>query len=110
MFDLDDEYQAKLYEHLKQRTNGSSYIRSLIHQDLFGGSKSSEPPQPKYEVIKEQINNNITENDERPVADVKPDVKSAIIKQATHHGNIKININNNSIIPDEEDVFIYDLI
>lgn len=108
MFDLDDEYQAKLYEHLKRRTNGSSYIRSLIHQDLFSISKNTIPPLSDYKIIKEQ--DNVIENDERPVTDVKPDVKPAIIKQTAHHG-IKISINHNNINLDEDDdIFVDDLI
>lgn len=108
MFDLDDEYQAKLYEHLKRRTNGSSYIRSLIHQDLFGIYKNTEPSLSKYNIVKEQ--DNVIENDELPVVDVKPDVKPTIIKQAAHHG-IKISINHNNINLDEDDdIFVDDLI
>ena len=36
MFDLEDEFQAKLYDYLKKRSNGSSYIRTLIHSDMTG--------------------------------------------------------------------------
>lgn len=48
LFDISDEYQNKLYKHLKERTNGSSYIRSLIHQDIF-----AIPHDKQYPVFKE---------------------------------------------------------
>lgn len=35
MFNLNDEYQLKLYNYLKKHSNGSSYVRTLIHMDLF---------------------------------------------------------------------------
>lgn len=55
LFDIDDEYQRELYEHLMERTNKSSYIRSLLHQNLSKGG--SQPPyQNNYEIVKEQEN------------------------------------------------------
>lgn len=53
-FDLDDSHQAQLYHYLKNRTNGSSYIRSLIHLDMVKGSKERTDPSNNYEVVKEQ--------------------------------------------------------
>lgn len=41
-FDLEDEFQLKLYNHLKKRTNGSAYIRTLIHQDLYSNGNAEE--------------------------------------------------------------------
>lgn len=53
-FDLEDEYQLKLYNYVKQRSNGSSYIRTLIHQDLHANS-NVQIQDKEYEVVKEQV-------------------------------------------------------
>jgi hypothetical protein len=109
-FDLDDEYQLKLYEHLKNRTNGSSYIRTLIHLDLIGKEPqinvASVFPAKEDEFVKEH-----KVNDERSesVVDIKSDIQSATVKQTTHH-DIKLMINNSPIGFIEEDIPIDDLI
>lgn len=50
MFDLEDEHHLKLYEYLKQRSNGSSYIRTLIHSDMNGEVKQQTQPEHILEV------------------------------------------------------------
>jgi hypothetical protein len=68
-FDLDDNFHLKIYNYLKQRTNGSSYIRTLIHQDMYFKNAEEVPSSLKhtastleYNIVKEQetIDNNIS--------------------------------------------------
>lgn len=33
-FDLSDDFQLQIYNHLKKRSNGSAYIRTLIYNDM----------------------------------------------------------------------------
>lgn len=47
IFDIEDEYQQNLYNHLKKRSNQSSFIRTLLHTDLLRKENN-------YEVVKEQ--------------------------------------------------------
>lgn len=71
MFDLEDAHHLELYNYLKDRSNGSSYIRSLIQMDMRGVKQQAQPesiveaepieivvngtPATKsYEVVKEQ--------------------------------------------------------
>jgi hypothetical protein len=42
-FDLDDEYQKAIYDYIKERSNQSSYIRSLVHSDMRSKQPASEP-------------------------------------------------------------------
>jgi hypothetical protein len=104
MFDLDDEYQLKLYNHLKNRTNGSSYIRTLLHQDLIGGEvRNNLITPPPDEIFKEQS----IDNYEQPSTDdTVSDMKAATVKSVTH-SSIRINVNNQPI---DEDIFVEDLI
>jgi hypothetical protein len=44
MFDLDDPYHLGLYKYLKRQTNGSSYVRTLLHQDLNEGKRDTHSP------------------------------------------------------------------
>jgi hypothetical protein len=101
-FDLDDEYQLKLYNYLKNRTNGSSYVRTLLHQDMNGGQVKQQSvtmnTQPPDEIVNEQV----IINNEQPDVNIKSE-SSAVI-QATHH-DIKINTYTNN-----EDIYIEDLI
>lgn len=71
MFDIDDEYQLKLYKHIKERTNGSSYIRSLIYQDMCSNKqKIDNSIETRKEVMEEKIDfepNTIEDNSERTI-------------------------------------------
>lgn len=52
-FDLDDPYQLKLYNYVKDKTNGSSYMRTLIHVDMNSNKDIvREQIQPETNVIK----------------------------------------------------------
>lgn len=44
MFDLDDPYHLSLYKYLKGQTNGSSYVRTLLHQDLNESKRDTRSP------------------------------------------------------------------
>lgn len=84
-FDFDDEYQVKLYNHIKQRSNGSSYVRTLIHQDMYNNKLDRLE---QYKVVKEQ------DKVEHPLS--QP---------------IKINsYQNNSTDESEDNIFIDDFI
>lgn len=92
MFDLDDEYHLMLYNHLKKQTNGSSYIRTLLHQDINNNNL----------VVKEQDKSIV----EKPkVVDIKS-VNTASALAASQ----QIKINNYSNDNDDNEVFISDLI
>jgi hypothetical protein len=71
MFDLEDSHHLELYNYLKRRSNGSSYIRTLIHSDMNEVKQQTQPEHvieaepieivvngqptiPTYEVVKEQ--------------------------------------------------------
>lgn len=58
MFDLDDQYHLSLYKYLKGQTNGSSFIRTLLHQNLNESKQDTRlPPQLKeYPVVNVQEN------------------------------------------------------
>lgn len=103
MFDIDDQYQLKLYEHLKQRTNGSSYIRTLIHQDLIKyGEVGTDENQPTSPIISEpEI---ITYKE--PIPQLRPTVIN------NDNIGVKITLNNKPInnIKEELDIAIEDLI
>lgn len=110
-FDLDDDFQLKLYEYLKDRTNGSSYIRTLIHQDIAANQPPIQPMtvinyQPDL-VVKEPVIQNSEQSE--TVVEVKPDMQSASVRQTTHH-DIKLMINNQQIGFIEDDISIDDLI
>lgn len=52
-FDLDDPYQLRLYNYIKDKTNGSSYIRTLVHVDMMSNNNMvQEQIQPEANVIK----------------------------------------------------------
>jgi hypothetical protein len=93
LFDLDDPYQLKLYEHLKARTNGSSYVRSLIHKEV-GNSMF-----PRTE---------LPDGDAGTKGGANDSAQSSTNVISTEHSNIKIHINNSEIA--EEDMFVQDLI
>lgn len=110
LFDLDDEYQAKLYNHLKNRTNGSSYVRTLLHLDMVKDgqentsiSNNTNAQQSNNPVVKEQnINNEI------PINNSRVDIKSTEFQSASQP-IIKVH---QKILPKEDldDVYFNDLI
>jgi hypothetical protein len=83
MFDLEDEHHLKLYEYLKQRSNGSSYIRTLIHSDMTGEVKQQTQPETIVEAepipimvqgeplntIKDQVTDETIEEDDDIILD-----------------------------------------
>jgi hypothetical protein len=89
LFDLDDPHHLKLYNYLKSSTNGSSFIRSLLHQDMNG-----------YKVVKEQ---DLIES-EQPVTDVVTESTTASVYKAAHDS---VRINDYS---SDDDISVEDLI
>lgn len=64
IFDLNDEHQLELYNHLKKRSNGSSYVRTLIYSDMNEVKpKINEQEVRRYE---EPENNYVEEVIEQP--------------------------------------------
>lgn len=110
-FDLDDPYHLQLYEYLKRQTNGSSYIRTLLHQSMIGGQGSVfqnklEQPQPlNYKIVEEQKEI----KSEQPASDdTISDIKAATVREVAHHSSIKISVNNIPI--KDDDIYLDDLI
>lgn len=42
MFNIEDPHQAKLYEYLKSHSNSSSFIRALLHHDMYKDNESDD--------------------------------------------------------------------
>ena len=92
LFDLDDEFHQELYNYLKKQTNGSSYIRMLLHEDMNKNNK----------VVKEQVKTEIVEQPKLM------DIKSVNTASALAATQPVIKINNYTL--DETDIDVSDLI
>ena len=54
--DLQDEWERKLFEHVKEKGNKSRYLKRLIHDDLMGIRNLFTPTlTPELEVKEEDL-------------------------------------------------------
>ena len=112
-FDIDDPYHKALYEYLKKQTNGSSFIRTLLHQSMNNNKvvetqfhNTAENVYHTKQLIDEVVNEQkVIKNEQPKIVDFSA-VDTPLNKAA--HSGIRINVNNKPV--EEDDIFIDDLI
>lgn len=64
-FDLDDPHHLTLYNFLKKQTNGSSFVRALLHENIKSDKGDTRTPptlKEHYKPVAEPIVKIIAEN------------------------------------------------
>ncbi|HLO11594.1 MAG TPA: hypothetical protein VK190_04995 [Pseudoneobacillus sp.] len=105
IFDLDDPYQLAQYNHIKERTNSSSYVRTLIQLDMAGQPmiqpkqsvqpKQATDPPHDYEVVKEQTDTKSV-NTIAKVATVSKVINQPVV--------VKINSSPVAVLDEDDDI------
>lgn len=98
IFDIDDPYQLAQYNHIKERSNSSSYIRTLVQLDMVGHSK--EPMNsPPNEIVKEHK------------IDSSKSIAKIVTVQKVNYQPTKILVNQTPIATiDEDDIDLDDFL